>query len=238
MAAPAVTATPGQIPELLRGRPDFLRDWLAQARGRQLGFCVATLLLGAGIFGAAVGSWRSPSQALFTALKLPLILLGTALGNALLNALLAPLLGVQIRFRQASMAVLLSFTLAAVILGSFAPVLAFLVWNLPPMATGVESSRLAFRAVQLASVAAVAFAGIAANIRLHQLLEALAGRAPATRLLWAWLAANLLLGGQLGWIARPFFGQPDLAVQFLRPDAFRGNFFEAVAYNLRHFFNP
>lgn len=237
-ATAGITAVPGQIPELLRGRPEVLRGWVAGAGGRQLALCVVVIVSGAGVFGAAVGSWRSPTQALFTALKLPLILLGTALGNALLNALLAPLLGVHLRFREASMAVLLSFALAAVILGSLAPVLAFLVWNLPPMAAGAEGSRVAFRTLQLSSVAAVAFAGIAANVRLHQLLDTLAGPAPATRLLWAWLAANLLLGGQLGWIARPFFGQPDLAVEFLRPDALRGNFLEAIAYNLRHFSNP
>ncbi|MBN8248249.1 MAG: hypothetical protein J0L84_12500, partial [Verrucomicrobia bacterium] len=192
-----ITAAPSQIPELLRGRPDVLRGWVAGVSGRHLAACIAMIVLGAGLFGGAVGCWRSPAQALFTAVKLPLILLGTALGNALLNALLAPLLGVQVRFREASMAVLLSFALAAVILGSLAPLLAFLVWNLPPMAAAAEGSRVAFRTLQLTSVAAVAFAGIAANVRLHQLLTALAGRAPATRLLWAWLAANLLLGGQL-----------------------------------------
>ncbi len=48
----------------------------------------------------------------------------------------------------------------------------------------------------------------------------------------AWLATNLLLGAQLSWIARPFFGQPDLEVVFLRDDAFRSNFFEALASSI------
>lgn len=238
MSPPASTANSRQLPELLRGQPDYLSRWLAEAGAGRLLLCGLTIVVGAGAFGAAVGCWRSVDQALFTALKLPLILLLTALGNALLNALLAPLLGLNLGFRQASLAVLLSFTLAALILGSFAPLLAFYVWNLPPMAEGLASSRLAFKALQLTSVTVVAFAGIAANVRLYQLLVALAGRAPvARRLLVAWLAANLLLGAQLTWIARPFFGQPDLPVEFLRPNAFEGNFFEAIAYNVRHFFH-
>ena len=78
-------------------------------------------------------------------------------------------------------------------------------------------------------VAAIAFAGIAANLRLYQLLENLSGRATvATRVLLAWLAGNLLFGSQLAWILRPFIGSPLLPVQFLRTEALNGNFFEAV----------
>jgi len=220
------------LPMLLRGVPLELRRWLAQAGAAQLGFCALVIAVGGGLFGASVGSWRSEAQALYTALKLPLILLLTALGNGLLNGLLAPLLGVNLPFRQSLLAVLLSFTVVAAILGSFAPLIAFFLWNLPALAEGVAVGRASFQLLQVLAVAAIAFAGVEANVRLFQLLRELAGsRAPAQRLLVAWLAANLLLGAQLTWIARPFFGQPDLPVEFLRENALDGNFFEAVAYN-------
>ena len=75
-------------------------------------------------------------------------------------------------------------------------------------------------------VAVIAFAGVAANARLFQLLQRLGGRAAtAWRLLFAWLAINLMLGSQLSWNLRPFIGSPGLPVQFLRPDPFDGNFF-------------
>ena len=91
--------------------------------------------------------------------------------------------------------------------------------------------------IQLSQVGLIAFAGIVANVRLLQFLRDLAGsRAVALRLLIAWLAGNLLLGTQLTWIARPFFGSPNLPVQFLREDALRGNFFESVLYNARRLF--
>lgn len=226
------------LPVLLRGAPVDLHRWLAHAGPAHLGFCVAVIVVGAGLFGASVGCWRSETQALYTALKLPLILLLTALGNGLLNGFLAPLLGVNLTLRQSLLAVLLSFMLAAVILASFAPLLAFVVWNLPPMsAAGIERSRGAFGLLQVMTVFAIAFAGVEANVRLRQLLEAFAGqRIPARRLLFSWLAANLLLGAQLTWIARPFFGQPDLPVEFLRENALKGNFFEAVAYNASQLF--
>ena len=74
-----------------------------------------------------------------------------------------------------------------------------------------------------------AFAGIAANVRLVQLLRELSGSAGAARkVLFAWLAGNLLLGSQLSWIFRPFVGSPNLPVEFLRADPFRGSFYEAV----------
>ncbi|HRI15368.1 MAG TPA: actin-binding WH2 domain-containing protein, partial [Verrucomicrobiota bacterium] len=57
------------------------------------------------------------------------------------------------------------------------------------------------------------------------------------RLLVGWLAANLLLGAQLAWIGRPYFGHPNLPVEFLRADAWSGNFFEAVVFSARALFN-
>jgi|GEM_PF-997325 len=205
-----------------------LQRWLVLANLGHLAWGILIILAGAGVFGAVVGSWRSGLQAGHTALKLPLILLLTAAGNAVLNGLLAPLLGLELKLRQSMFAVLLSFVLAAVILASLAPFVAFLIWNLPPMSSGVAAERTSFALLQLTTVAAVAAAGIAGNFRLYQLLRDFAGHAaPATRLLAAWLVTNLLLGTQLSWIARPFFGHPDLAV------AFNSNFFEAILYNVR-----
>ena len=71
---------------------------------------------GAGLYGAAMGWWRDPQQALYVAVKFPLIILLTTPGNALLNAMLAPLLGLNIPLRQSCSAILMSFTVTAAIL--------------------------------------------------------------------------------------------------------------------------
>jgi len=228
---------------LLRGELPALRNWTADWRTPHLLRDAMIVILGAGSFGLAIGWWRAPEQALFAAIKLPLIMLLTAAGNGLLNAMLAPLLGLQIPFRQSFLAILTSFALAAAILGAMSPLAAFVIWNAPPLQIGANdwtavNNSTTHAGVLLLLVVTIAFAGIAANLRLLQLLRDLAGqRAAAWRVLLAWLAGNLFLGSQLSWIMRPFIGSPGLPVQFLRDDAFNGNFFETVLRSGLRLFN-
>jgi hypothetical protein len=230
------TLTWRDLPVLLSGDDARLGHWTTRVTGGSIVVSIGLVIVGAGLGGAAMGAWRSPEQALVSALKLPLILLLTTLGNGLLNGLLAPLLGLNIGFRQSALAILFSFAIAAVILGSFSPVILFLVWNLPSMSLA-ESRATGYAALLVSQVAVIAFAGVAANVRLLRLLQRLGGTRVGWRVLFAWLSGNFLLGTQLTWIARPFFGAPELAVQFLRPDALRGNFFEAVGHALSVLFS-
>ncbi len=237
MTAPA--APLADLPVLLRGETQPIRGWMEQWSAARLALCLAVVVAGTGAFGAALGSWRAPEQALFCAIKLPLILLLTSLGNGLLNAMLAPLLGLNIAPRQTLLAVLLSFTIAAAILGAFSPVLWFLIWNLPPLTADPRQVADAHRLLLLSETLMIAFAGIMANARLVRLLRELSGsRAIAAKVLCAWLAGNLFLGSQLAWILRPFVGSPHLAVEFLRPDAFKGNFFDSLWHTARHLLFP
>ena len=225
-----------QVPVLLGGETDAVASWIESPSPAHVTTWLAVTVLGSAAFGAAMGWWRAPEQALFTAVKLPLVLLFTALGNALLNAMLAPLLGVNIGLRQSLLAVLMSFTIAGAILGGVAPLLAFVIWNAPPLErTASAGTTHAF--ILLTIVAATAFAGVAANVRLLRLLERLGGGAGvARRVLCAWLAANLFFGSQLSWILRPFVGSPGLPVQFLRDEPLKGSFYEAVFYSLGRLF--
>jgi hypothetical protein len=240
--APIVNTASAQLEDrslgaLLRGEVGALLAWTAQWRALHFSRDVTLIVVGAGLFGAALGLWRDPWQALYAGIKLPFIILLTAAGNALLNSMLAPLLGLRIAFRQSFLAILASFALAAVILGAFSPLAVFVIWNAPPLAEGANNSAT-HAAILLMLVAVIAFAGIAANVRLLQLLRALAGgRSGALRVLFAWLAANLFLGSQLSWILRPFIGSPYLPVQFLRDEAFEGSFFESVFHSAVRLFN-
>jgi hypothetical protein len=201
--------------------------WTRQPSARRLLLNVAVIAGGAGLYGAAMGWWRAPEQALFAAIKFPLIILLTTLGNALLNAMLAPLLGLNIPFRQTLSAILMSFTVAAAILAAFTPLAAFVVWNAPPMTDAMET--VSYNLIKLTHVVAIAFAGIAGNVRLFQLLVEIGGnRMVARRVLFAWLAGNLFLGSQLSWILRPFIGTPSMPVAFVRDVALQGNFYENV----------
>ncbi len=226
-----------QIPVLLRGDPDSISKWIQRWNISQLLLYAAVIILGTGFYGAAMGLWRDPLQALYTAIKFPLIILLTALGNALLNGMLAPLLGLNIGFRQSLLAVLTSFTIVAIILGAFSPLMLFLVWNTPSISQqALASSSHSF--ILLTQVVVISFAGIVANLRLVQLLQRLSSSQQiARRILFAWLAGNLFLGSQLSWILRPFIGAPELPIQFLRPNAFQGSFYETAFNALRKLFS-
>jgi hypothetical protein len=220
---------------LLRGEPASLRRWTEGWDAARLALCLGVILAGAGCYGAAMGYWRAPLQGAYVALKFPLIILLTAMGNALLNAMLAPLLGLNVAFRQCFLAILMSFTITAAILGSFSPLVAFLVWNAPAMSLQARLSDGTYNLILLTHVAVIAFAGVVGNLRLAQLLRELSGSAAvARRVLLAWLAVNLLLGSQLSWILRPFIGAPGLPIEFLRATAFKGNFYETVFRTVWH----
>jgi hypothetical protein len=76
----------------------------------------------------------------------------------------------------------------------------FLAYSAPPFAPPAL----------LTHVAAIAYAGVAGNVRLLQLLRVLHGgtNGLAGRVLLAWLAGNLLVGTQVSWIISPFIGSP------------------------------
>ena len=195
--------------------------------------CAFAILVGCGLYGATVGIWRAPVQGAYTAAKFPLLIFLTCAGNALLNGILAQLLGSGLSFRQTSLAILMSFATAALVLGALSPITLFVIANAPPLAS---SQAVAGHSVTLLMhVAVIAYAGVLGNHRLHRLVERMSGsRAIALRVMISWLAGNLLLGAQLAWVLRPFIGSPHIPVQFLRDDPMRGNFYEAVWRALTH----
>jgi len=225
---------PAEFATLLRGEVQSIADWVERWNARRFWLHIGMIILGAGLYGAAMGWWRDPQQALYVAIKFPLIILLTTLGNALLNGMLAPLLGLNIPFRQSFSAILMSFTIAAAILGAFSPVVAFMICTVP----GITEKGPTYSLIMLAHVAVIALAGITGNARLFQLLSRLGGsRAVARRVLFAWLTGNLFLGSQLSWILRPFIGSPGLPVEFFRATALHGNFYESVFQAVLQIFN-
>jgi hypothetical protein len=223
------TAHASNLNVLLRAEPTSLAAWLKPCRTQRLLWCVGVVTFGAGLYGAVMGAWREPMQALYTGLKLPLVILLTTLGNALLNAMLAPLLGLNFTFRQTLMVVLMTFTIAAVLLGAFSPIAAFVVWNTPPLAAATRLTSPEYGLLQLTLVLFLAIAGVTGNVCLEPLLRQWSGRvASARHVLVAWLGVNLLLGSQICWVLRPFIWDPARPVEFLGPEYLRGSFYETV----------
>ena len=213
----------------LRAKPHLLRAWARDSAAALTWFCVGSVVIGAGAYGAAVGSWREPVQSLYTGIKLPLAILLTTVGNGLLNGMRAPLLGLRVTFRQSFILVLFGFAITALILGALSPVALFLVWNTPPLSSETQLSSPEYGLLQLMLAAFVGLAGITGCVRLWPLLCEWAGRTGvAGRVLIAWLGTNLLLGSQICWVLRPFIWDPAGPPRFIGREYLRGSFFETV----------
>jgi hypothetical protein len=208
-------------------------EWLDEPSARRVVVVAGVVVAGMALYGFSVGYWRSPLMGWYVAVKMPLLIGLTLAFNALLNGLLAMLLGSGLGLRQSFLALLTSFAIMALILGSLAPVTWLMAWNAPPPDS--PDARVAHNVYLLAHTFLIAFAGITGNVHLHRLLRAKApGGGAATATLLAWLGGNCFLGAQFSYIFRPFFGSPSLGVEFLRPDPMNGSFHEAVWRMLDH----
>jgi len=225
----ATSDAPNSVGVFLRAGPECFQDWVARQQSNLVAFCVAAIVIGAGSYGVVMGSWRDPWQALYTGIKLPLVILLTTLGNGLLNGMLAPLLGLNVNFRQSLTVVLMSFAVTAIVLGALSPVAWFVVWNTPPLTAGTNPSSPEYAFMQLTLAVFIALAGVIGNVRLVPLLRQWTGSAATARIvLLAWLAGNLFLGSQICWVLRPFIWDANRPVEFIGPGCFQGGFFETV----------
>ena len=87
----------------------------------------------------------------------------------------------------------------------------------------------------IAHVFAISTAGIVAVLRQRQWLSERCPTSPHTRnVACVWLAINLIVGAQLSWNLRPWFGSPRIKVEFLREHPFDGTFYESVFEMTKH----
>jgi len=199
---------------------------------------IGTIILGAGAYGLAFGIWRAPEQAVFSAIKLPALLLSVAVCTIGLGAMLAMLLRSKLSLRQTAVCMLLSFAVTSAVLGALAPMSIALDLLVPPSdPTKLAQSVSVGRALLLLHTTAVAGAGVTGVVRLRALLGRLGlDHAVARRVLVSWISAQFLVGSQLSWLFRPFFGEPRVRPTFFADHVLHGNFFDAVAVLMRSTF--
>ena len=214
------------------------------ARGEGLGrLCasaLATVVAGTAAYGAAMGAWRAPEQALFAAIKLPLLFVALWLTTIALNAMLAIVLRAPMGLRQSAASILIGLATTALVLGALSPVAAFLslgvrgpdprVLGLPLEDPRAAADNAHAQALVLFHAGVVAVAGVLGNLGVYRVLRALlAKRELALRVLFAWLSTLLFAGSELSWIARPFLGRPHTEVAFFVREPFEGGFFGEIA---------
>lgn len=161
-------------------------------------------LAGAIAYGASLGAGKNWTYVWRSAVKFPLLLVGTALVCGLACHVAARFTGARLSFGDVQRGTWSLFATLAVLLGSLSPATTFLALTMPPPVGDALGGYPAFVGVNVALVAA---AGAVATVLQVRRLRALGvAAAPARAVVASWLVLALLVGGQAAFWLRPFFG--------------------------------
>ncbi len=190
---------------------------------------VATLVGLGALYGAAAGAYAGPAQALATALKLPLLFLGTLAICFPGFFVVQVLVGSRLRLAQVLALVLGALALSAILLAAVVPVTAFF------LLTGAN-----YYFLTLLHVVLVLGAGLVGMVALHEGLAFACEqrgiypkKAMAIMKMWAVLFA--FVGIQMAWNLQPFVGDRGAPFQWFRHS--EGNFYTAIIYSLERLVN-
>ena len=215
---------------LLKDRGAFWARLEAQnLHWRDLASLIALIGFACALYGSVMAGWRSPRLAVYVAVKLPVLFLGTTALVSVFNWMLAAFLGSGLSFKTTVFAVFAAMTIGSWILLALVPIAFFFVYT-GAAYSGIHAAlQFTHNAILMTHILLLACAGVLGNAALLQGLRRLVRpRCPVAGLFAAWLAAFTLVGGQLSWILRPFVGSPFFPIVFLRPDALERNFYEFV----------
>jgi hypothetical protein len=211
---------------VLRAKPWVVQEGRPAKKLAQLGLMVAVfgITYGAvmGSFGGVLGErfW----QVVFSAVKVPLLLLGTFALSLPSFFVVNTLFGLRSDFSQSLRALLATQAGLTIILASFAPFT--VVWY---------ASSSNYQGAILFNTLMFGCASLSAQWLLRRFYEPLIARNPRHRmLLRAWLVIYAFVGIQMAWVLRPFIGNPAGPTQFFRQDAW-GNAYVRLAHILLTF---
>ena len=174
------------------------------------------------LYGAVMGSYGGVfgdrwKQVIYSSVKVPILLIGTFLLSLPSFFVISTLLGLRDDFAQSVRALIATQAALTIILASFAPFTA--VWYL---------SSTAYEPAVLFNALMFGISSIAAQVLLRRFYAPLIARNPRHRLLVrAWLVVYAFVGIQMGWLLRPFIGDPLSPTRFFREHAW-GNAYEVV----------
>ena len=209
-----------QADRVLRGRPG---DPLDTRSAHTLQRLLTYTLIGGMFYGAVMGTFGGFSgdriwQIMFSATKVPLLLVATFAISLPSFFVLNSLFGVRADFAEVLRALLAAQAGLTIILAALAPYTAF--WY---------TSFTAYQPAILFNALMFGIASLAAQWLLRRYYRPLIARNRRHRLLLrTWLVLYAFIGIQMGWILRPFVGAPNMPVQFFREETW-GNAYVIVA---------
>lgn len=205
---------------LLRGR---LEPVASEAFPRRLATMLACVVVFGLAYGSVMGCFGGVSsdrllQVVYSAAKVPLLLL-TAFALGLPSFFVVnTLCGLRDDFLDAVRALAATQAGLTMILSSLAPLTA--LWYL---SVADYRSAVVFNGVMFA------VASVSAQVLLRRHYRPLIARHPRHRwMMLAWLLVYCFVGIQMGWILRPFIGDPNRPPEFFRSDAFDENAYVVV----------
>lgn len=206
--------------DVLQGRPWTIHEGRTRWRLLHLAglLTVFGLLYGGvmGGYGATTGRWTI--QPLISAAKVPLLLMVTFTVAMPSFFVINTLLGLRDDFRQAARALMATQAAMTIILASLAPVTAF--WY---VSHDGYSAAILFNALMFAAAA------VASQLVLRRYYRPLIQRNRRHRVtLWVWLVLYGFIGIQMGWVLRPFIGDPELPPRLFRQSAWGNAYVEVL----------
>lgn len=206
-------------------------DLLLAARGRYAvggervpwARIACTVALSGVVYGAAMGSlgWRERAV-LYSAIKAPILLTTAFLLSLPANWVLHALLGLRDDFPAVVRGILSAQGTLALTLVSLAPVTLFF-----------HASGIAYGPALFWNGCAFLAALSAGQVTLARHYRPLVVRDPRHRIAFlAWFALYAFTSIKVGWVLRPFVGDPDLPVTFLREGRWSDNPYVQLFWNV------
>lgn len=213
------------IPQLFTDRKNFLLEIQNSVRlGPKLLFLFLTGFICSGLYGFMIGYSHSLPQAFSSSIKLPLLYNLTLLiccptlyvFNSLFGSTRSPV--------QTLAYVLTANAVTALILAALAPVVLYFLFTVKN-----------YQFFKLLNIAVFTLSGLIGVRFLYQASSLFPEGEEGTRIsrlrfLKFWLVLYALIGSQLAWTLRPFFGAPTLPFEILR--GLQGNFFIDIARSI------
>jgi len=181
---------------------------------------VATIAIATAIVGAALGSYRGGIQIGYAAIKLPLVMIGTAALSAPALTAIGAALGRRSRLTADLALVITSLAYGALLLAACTPLIL--------LGRAID---LTYHQMILATVVMFSVAGVASLRMVTRALAAETGPGRGSAILGL-CVVFALVGGQLAWSLRPYLLRPRTPeVPFLRYT--EGSLFDAVIGAIR-----
>lgn len=206
---------------LLRDRIIFLDEVRQDLKLEQkiISLMIASAIF-LGVYGAIMGASNSWQQMIVSAVKLPALYLLTLLICLPTLYFFDILFGSKLNFRQYLALSLTSVAVISVLLFSFAPITLFFLISIHE-----------YNFFLLLNVAILGLTGVVGMGMFYKgMLTLMKSDEDTTKsrfnLLKGWLVLYGLVGSQLAWTLRPFFGAPNQPFQLFRD--IEGNFYQQV----------